>query len=146
MELVAAGKLDEAAAMFLELEKADPRNAEVEYRFGLVLLKQGNLEDARRRLESAAKLDPKYPLVWSALGLLHDSMGKAAAAGDAPAAAREFQEAIRLDPARAPYYLDLAQLFLDHDTPEPAEIVLENAARRFPNHAGVLRLLGLADY
>ena len=146
MELVAAGKLDQASAMLLDLEKAEPRNAEVAYRFGLVLIKQGKLEDARRRLESAAKLDPKFPFVWSALGLLHDSLAKAAARNDAPAAAKEFQEAIRLDPTRASYYLQLAQLFLDHDTSEPAEIVLKNAARRFPNNADVLRLLGLADY
>jgi tetratricopeptide (TPR) repeat protein len=146
MEMVAAGKLDQAASMLLDLEKADPRNPEVAYRFGLVLLKQGKLEDARRRLESAAKLDPKFPFVWSALALLHNSLAKAAARSDAPSAAKEFQEAIRLDPARAQYYVDLAQLFLDHDTPEPAEIVLKNAAQRFSNNAEVWRLLGLADF
>jgi tetratricopeptide (TPR) repeat protein len=146
MELVAAGRLDQAAAMLLDLEKADPRNAEVEYRFGLVLLKQGKLEDARPRLEAAAKLNPKYPFVWSALGLLHDSLAKAAAGNDASAAAKEFQEAIRLDPGHAAYYVDLAQLFLDHETPEPAEIVLKSAARRFPRNAEVLRLLGLAEF
>jgi tetratricopeptide (TPR) repeat protein len=146
MELVAAGRLDQAAAMLLALEKADPRNAEVEYRFGLVLLKQGKLEEARPRLEAAAKLNPKHPFVRPALGLLHDSVGKAVAGNDAPAAAQEFQEAIRLDPGHAAYYVDLAHLFLDHETPEPAEIVLKNAARRFPRNAEVLRLLGLAEY
>jgi tetratricopeptide (TPR) repeat protein len=84
--------------------------------------------------------------VWSALGLLHDTLAKVEARNDAPSAVRKFQEAIRLDPGHAPYYVDLAQLFLDHDTPEPAEIVLKNAARRFPRDAGVLRLLGLAEY
>ena len=146
MELVAAGKLDMAASLLLDLEKADPRNAEIPYRLGLILLKQGKLEDARPRLESAVKLNPQHPFVRSALGLLHDSMGKASARHDAPAAVMEFQEAIRLDPARAPYYLDLAQLFLDHETPEPAEIVLKNAARRFPGNPAMWRLLGLADY
>jgi tetratricopeptide (TPR) repeat protein len=145
-ELVAAGKLDQAAAMLLDLEKADPRNLEVAYRFGLVLLKQGKFEDARRRLESAAKLNPNYPFVWSALGLLHASLAKVAAPDDAPTAAREFQEAIRLDPAHTAYYIDLAQLLLDHETTEPAEIVLKNAARRFPHDAEVLRLLGLTEY
>jgi tetratricopeptide (TPR) repeat protein len=146
MQLVSTGKLAEAESMLLDLEKADPRNPQVEYRFGLVLLKEGKLEEARLRLESAAKLDPKYPFVWSALGLLHDSMAKAAARNDAPTAAKEFQEAIRLDPTRAIYYLELAQLFLDHDTAEPAELVLKNAVRRFPSNAEVLRMLGLADY
>ncbi len=37
-------------------------------------------------------------------------------------------------------------MFLDHDTAEPAELVLNNAAHRFPNNADVLRLLGLAAY
>ena len=74
MELVTAGKLDQAASMLLDLEKADPRNPEIAYRFGLVLLKQGKLEDARLRLESAAKLDPKYPLCGPRL--LHDSLAK----------------------------------------------------------------------
>src|SRR5260370_41813410 len=129
-----------------DLEKADSRNKEVEYRFGLVLLKEGKLDDARVRLEAAAKLDPKYPFVWSAIGLLHETLAKAAARNDAPTAAKEFQEAIRFDPRRPVYYLELAQLFLDHDTAEPAEVVLKNAVRRFPTNAEVLRLLGLADY
>jgi tetratricopeptide (TPR) repeat protein len=146
MQLVSSGKLAEAESMLLDLEKAAPRNPEIEYRLGLVLLKEGKLEDSRRRLERAAKLDPKYPLIQSALGLLHDSLAKAAAPHDAPTAVKEFQEAIRLDPTRAVYYLELAQLFLDHDTAEPAELVLNNVARRFPNNAGVLRLLGLAAY
>src|SRR5437764_1127820 len=146
MQLVSAGKLAEADSMLLDLEKADPRNPEVQYRFGLVLLKEGKLDAARLRLESAAKLDPKYPFVWSAIGLLHEAVAKAAAHSDGPTSATEFQEAIRADPARPVYYLELAQLFLDHDTAEPAELVLKNAARRFPTNAEVLRMLGLAYY
>jgi tetratricopeptide (TPR) repeat protein len=42
--------------------------------------------------------------------------------------------------------VELAQLFLDHETPEPAELVLKNAVRRFPNSSNLLRLLGLAEY
>jgi tetratricopeptide (TPR) repeat protein len=146
MQLVSAGKLAEADSMLLDLEKADSRNPEVEYRLGLVLLKEGKVDDARPRLESAAKLDPKYPYVWSAIGLLHETMAKAAVHNDAPTAAKEFQEAIRVDPGRSVYYLELAQLFLDHDTVEPAEVVLKNAVRRFPTNAEVLRMLGLAYY
>jgi tetratricopeptide (TPR) repeat protein len=147
MQLVASGKVEQAASMLSELEKADPRNPEIAYRFGLVLLKQGKLEDARRRLESAAKLAPEQPFVGAALGLLHESFAKAALSGnDAPTAAKEFQDAIRLDPARTVYYLELAQLLLDHATPEPAELVLSNAGHRFPNNADVLRLLGLTEY
>jgi tetratricopeptide (TPR) repeat protein len=147
MQLVAAGNLDQAASMLLELEKADPADFEVQYRLGLVLLKQGRLKEARGHVESAAKLNPKSPVVRAALALVHEYLGKAAAARkDAPAAAKEFQEAIRIDPTRPVYYLDLAQLLLDHDTAEPAELVLQNAAQRFPKNVEVLRLLGLAKY
>src|SRR4051812_21513933 len=71
MKFVAAGKLKDAESMLRDLEKADPRNPEVQYRLGLVLLKQGKLEDALHSLESSAKLDPKFPFVWSALALVH---------------------------------------------------------------------------
>lgn len=147
MRLVAAGKLDQAASMLLDLEKARPADPEVLYRFGLVLLKQGKLDQARTRLESAAKLNPSSPVVRAALALLHESLGKAAVARqDAPSAAQEFQRAIRIDPGRAVYYLDLGQLLLDHDTAEPAELVLGNAVQRFPENVEALRLLGLARY
>src|SRR5262245_1670422 len=81
MQLVAAGKLDQAATMLAQLEQAEPRNAEVAYRFGLVLLRSGKLAEARPRLERAAKLNPQIPYLSAALGLLHDSLAKEAAAG-----------------------------------------------------------------
>src|SRR4051794_25759907 len=116
MQLAAGGRLGAAESMLLDLEKIDSRNPEVEYRFGLVLLKEGKLEEARRRLERAAELAPKSPLTKSALGLLHETLAKNVAPNDPPKAAEELQQAIRLDPSRAVYYLELAQLFLDHDT------------------------------
>ncbi|MDQ6705000.1 MAG: tetratricopeptide repeat protein [Acidobacteriota bacterium] len=147
MALVSAGKLEAAATMLGDLENRNPRDPDPAYRLGLVLLKQGILDESRRHLELAAKLDPEQPSIRAALGLLHNSLGKAAAArNDAPAAAKEFQEAIRLDPARSVYYIDLAQLLMDRETPEPAEVVLRNAQQRFPGNPEVLRLLGLADY
>ncbi len=147
VQLATAGKLNEAEAMLTALEKAHPRDADLQYRLGLVLLKHGKLDEARRHLDLAAKLNPKSPLIWRALALLHNTAGKAAAAhNDAATAVKEFQEAIRRDPERAPYYLDLAQLFLDRDTPEPAEIVLRNASQRFPANVNVLRSFGLALY
>jgi len=198
----------EAEKLLLALEKANPGNPEVQYRLGLVLLRNGKLAAARRRLELAVKLAPE-PLIWLAVAQvrlrLEDLPGALAAAGRARAgapsqalilfdaevikhhlrkgdtqqaldlarkalggsdqpvfhnllgkahelnrdpvgAAKELQEAIRLDPSQAGYYLDLAELFLNHNTPEPAELVLLDAARRFPQHAEALRLLGLARY
>jgi tetratricopeptide (TPR) repeat protein len=208
LQLAAAGRTNEAERMLLGLEKANPRDPEVQLRLGLILLRNGKLPQARRRLESAAKLAPE-PVVWLALAQarlrMDDLAGALAAAGRAragaptqavllfdaevikyhlrkgqaqaaldlawkalaasdlavfhhlagkahdlnrnpAAAADELQQAVRLDPNQAEYYLDLAQLFLNHNTPEPAELVLEHAARRFPKHPEVLRLLGVAKY
>jgi tetratricopeptide (TPR) repeat protein len=44
------------------------------------------------------------------------------------------------------YYIDLAGLFLRHNTAEPAEMVLLSAVRRFPQHGESWRLLGVARY
>ena len=211
LQLAAGGRLDESERMFLTLENASPQDPEIQYRFGLVLLKRGKVTQARRRLEAAAKLAPQ-PLVWLALAqarlrlddlaaaqaaleharsgnpapppqafqlfdaevikhhlrkgqagpaadlarkaltanglpVFHHLLGQAHDLNHDPAAASdEFQQAIRLDTGQPAYYLDLAQLFLDHDTPEPAELVLTAAAQRFPANAELLRLLGLARY
>ena len=208
LRLVGAGRGAEAEKLLLALEKAKPGHPEIQYRLGLVLLRNGKLPEARRRLEAAVKLAPE-PLIWLAVAqvrlrledlpgalaaagraragapsqaltlfdaeiikyhlqkgdtqtaldlarkavavsdhpVLHNLLGKAHELGKDPAAAaKEFQEAIRLDPNQAGYYLDLAQLFLNHNTPEPAEVVLLDAVRRFPSHAEALRLLGLARY
>ena len=147
VQLATSGRLREAEAMFLALEKQSPKDAELQFRFGVALIKTGKLDQARRHLETAARLDPRLPNVRPALGLLHEALARQAKAKkDAPAAAKELQEAIRLDPGRAPYYLELAQLLLDHDLGEPAEVVLRNAAQRFPPHPEVWRLLGLACF
>jgi tetratricopeptide (TPR) repeat protein len=147
VELASQGKLEQAEVILAELERAAPQDPDIEYRFGLVLLKRGKLDQARQRLELAARLNPQSPFVWRALGLLHDTLGKAEAArNDLSAAVKDLQAAIRLDPEHCPYYLDLSQLFLDHDTPEPAEIVLGKAVQRCAGNADVERMLGLAYY
>ena len=147
MALVSAGNLEAAAAMLQDLETQNPNDPDPAYRLGLVLLKEGKLDDSSHHLKLAAKLGPNRPLILAALGLVHHSLAQAAdARNDAPTAAKEFQEAIRLDPSRPLYYIDLAQLLLDHETAEPAEVVLRNALQRFPGNPIILRLLGLADY
>jgi tetratricopeptide (TPR) repeat protein len=213
LRLAAEGRSDEAEQMLANLNRADSGNPEIQYRYGLLLLRNGKLAAARQQLESAARLAPD-PLVWLALAQvrlrLNDLPGALAAAGraragnssqpavgralslfdaevikfhlqkgqahqaadlarkaiaasdlavfhnllgkahelnrDTASAAAEMQQAIRLDPNQAGWYLDLAQLFLNHNTPEPAELVLADAVRRFPNHAEAMRLLGVARY
>ena len=88
LRLAAAGRAAEAEQILLAMEKANPGDPEIQYRLGLVLLRNGKLAQARRRLESAAKLAPE-PLVWLALAQarlrLDDLAGALAAAGRARA-------------------------------------------------------------
>jgi tetratricopeptide (TPR) repeat protein len=61
-------------------------------------------------------------------------------------AVEELQLAIKLEPSEPAHYAELAQLFVDHRTLEPAQIVLEFATRRFRNDTRLLMLLGLTYY
>ena len=212
VRLAATGRLTEAEQILRKLEQGDPQNAEVLYRLGLVLLREGKHKEAGMRLEAASRLSPESPLVWLTLAQVKLRQGNTAEAARAAARARslarrdevlskalllydveaiqhhleagqaqeaielarqavvrenaavfrnllgkayalrnnaveavqELQEAIRLDPNQAAYYLDLAAVLLDHRTPEPAVVILGNAAQRFPKNAEVVRLLGVA--
>jgi tetratricopeptide (TPR) repeat protein len=241
MKLASAGNLEGAGEILLQLEKSHPGQWEIQYRLGLVLLRQQKTKPAGEHLEAAARLAPRSPLVWLGvaqtrlqLGRRDDAIeaaGRAQAlapeepgvaralamfykqagefrqaaeqelriaetspqdqqafaraaelylrAGDAektiqlaeqilargdngtvrnwlghayrlqgnPArAAEEWQKAIRLEPDKAAHYADLAQLFIDHRTPQPALVTLQEGLRRIPDEPELLRLLGIAYY
>jgi predicted Zn-dependent protease len=238
-KLASAGNLQRAEEILLQLEKAHPEHWEVQYRLGLVLLRQQKTAPAGERLEEAARLAPRSPLVWlgaaqtrlqlgrrdeaieaagRALALapeepgvaralamfyaqagefakaadqelrwaqasprdqqsplraaelylragnaektiqvaeqilargesadVHNLLGQAYRLKDDPArAAEELQKAIRLHPDKPAYYAVLAQLFIDHRTPQPAVLALEEGLRRVPNEPELVRLLGVA--
>jgi tetratricopeptide (TPR) repeat protein len=78
---------------------------------------------------------------------VHHLLGRAYAMRKDPArAVAGYQQAIRADPGQAVYYAELARYFLEHRTPEPAVILLEDAVRRFPSDTEILRLKGMAYY
>jgi predicted Zn-dependent protease len=174
MRLAAAGDLERAEALLGRLRREHPGDAEVRYRLGLVLLRQKKYPQAAAELEEASRLAPDLPQVWLAVAQARLESGQregalqAAAraaelgsnqpvvrrglamfyrqAKDPARAVDEWQEVIRLDPAQPGAYLELAKLFLDHRTPEPAVVVLEQAAQSFPQDTEVVRLLGIAHY
>jgi tetratricopeptide (TPR) repeat protein len=241
LKLASAGNLQRAEEILTQLEKASPEHPEVQYRLGLVLLRQQKTAAAGERLEKAARLAPSSPLTWlgvaqtrlqlgrrdeaieagdRALALAPDEPGVARALamfyvqakdfakaadqqlrwartqpqdaqalgqaaelyleagnpdraielagqlsekGDSAAvhsllgrsyrlkndparAVKELQQAIRLDASNPANYLDLAQLFIDHRTPQPAVVILEEGIRQLPNEPELVRLLGLAHY
>jgi tetratricopeptide (TPR) repeat protein len=119
-----------------------------------VRLQLGRAEQGLEAASRAAELAGGDPAVSRALAMLnaqaaefYSGSAKALRLKKEPARAVEhFQLAIRLNPDQPSYYAELATLFLDHRTPEPAAAVLDAAVARFPKDAELHRLLGLARY
>ena len=241
VKLASSGNLQRAEQILLQLEKEHPGHWEVRYRLGVVLLRQQKTALAGERLEEAARLAPRSPLVWlgaaqtrlqlgrrdeaiaaadralmlaprepgvaRALAMFYAQAGEFAKAadqelrwaqaspqdqesparaaelylraghagqtiqiaekilehgdsaavrsllgeayrlkGDSARAVEELQKAIVLDAGNAAYYADLAQLFIDHRTPQPAVVTLEQGLQRNADHPELMRLLGVAYY
>ena len=63
---------------------------------------------------------------------------------DPARAASEVQRAIQLDPNNQEYYVQLAQTFIDFNTPDAAVLLLEPALKLFPSSARISYVLGFA--
>jgi predicted Zn-dependent protease len=110
-------------------------------------LENGKLAEAKAAAAEGRKLAADNPNFDRALAaFLHQLATALRAAKDPARAVEAWQDAIALDPGHPEWFAALANLFLDHRTPEPAIAVLENAAGRFPADTNLLRLLGLAHY
>ncbi len=78
---------------------------------------------------------------------LHYLLGRAYRVKNNPAQAVEhLQTAIRTEAEKPEYYAELADLFLQHRTPQPAVLILEQGVQRLPRDIELWRLLGLAHY
>ncbi|MEO8127148.1 MAG: tetratricopeptide repeat protein, partial [Bryobacteraceae bacterium] len=170
MRMVAAGRLDEAETALRNLTAANPRDADLHYRLGLVLVKQKKLDEAGTVLSETTRIDPKFVFAWLALSDLSFRRGDSAAAiaqakraeeragdsatawkalavleariGDAGGQARALEGLLRLTPEDRQSRLRLANLLLEHRNANATLAVTDG----FPNDAELLRLHGLALY
>ena len=174
MRMIAEGRLPEAEATLRRFASQWPRDADIRYRLGLVLVKQNRLDDAARELESAAALQPGFVFTWLALGDLrirqNDQARALAAAAQAGKLAAKSAPAwkalavlrarlgdlegetvalrtlITLTPEDQSSYIRLATILLARRATEEARRIAESGAKRFPADAELLRLHGLALY
>lgn len=58
--LYLSGRLKEAQAAFGELTHTYPRNAEIWFRYGNTLMKEGSYDEAANALQNAVSLDPAH--------------------------------------------------------------------------------------
>jgi tetratricopeptide (TPR) repeat protein len=155
-----------------EVSRVHPVDAAAELRTGLAFLHSQQWDVARSHLRLAAESDPNVrkqladlgreafrethfdealTLVNSVIEFVPDAAPLHSIAGACyynlrnPAlAAREIQQSIRLNPENEDYYIQLAQVFIDYNTPEPCILLLKPALRRFPSSARIRFVLGVA--
>ncbi len=174
MRMVATGRLSDAEAALRTLSAKDPRDADVRYRLGLVLVKQKKLDDAARVLAESTRIDPNFVFAWLALGdvsfrqgdkvtaMAHarraaERAGKSVIAwkalavleeriGDGAGQAHAFEALVRLAPEDREIWVRFANLLLEHRNADAARSVAAGGLRVFPNDPELLRLRGLAWY
>jgi protein O-GlcNAc transferase len=91
--LHAAGRLDEAIAIYRHVLESQPAHAEAHYRLGIALCARREFSEAARVLTEATRLAPGQVAAWAALGLALRESARAQEALDAFAHARSLDAA-----------------------------------------------------
>lgn len=107
-------------------------------RLGEDAFDRGKYKDALCLLHVSLGFDPASATLYSLAGACHFQLK------DAPAAVAEIQRAIQIDPENEQYYLQLAEVFIDFNTPDAALVLLEPAAEKFPESARIRYFAGVA--
>ncbi|MEX2303525.1 MAG: tetratricopeptide repeat protein [Bryobacterales bacterium] len=134
-----AGEFAKAADQELRWAQASPQDRESPARAAELYLRAGN---AGQTIQLAEKI-----LERGDSAAVRNLLGQAyRLKGDSARAVEELQKAIALDSGNAAYYADLARLFIDHRTPQPAVVTLQQGLQRNADQPELLRLLGVAYY
>ncbi len=123
LELVRAGKIDEALAKLYEKLDQDANFVPTYYALGKIYANKGNLEQAQSWCEKAIKKDKLHPEPYYTLSLVYEQNGLIEMAMDA------LKKAIYLDRNFIMAHYNLAQLYQCQGDEASARKSLENAAR-----------------
>jgi tetratricopeptide (TPR) repeat protein len=126
------GRLDDAAAGFESITRADPSFAGAYLNLGLVREEQGRFEDAVASLKKALALNPRLRGANLFLGIAHYRLNQY---GPAIAALRL---EIKLNPTDPKAWMWLGVAELAKEEPEAAAIALDKAATLAPNDVDIL--------
>lgn len=115
-----------------------PGNPRAQFNCGVMLKRQGRIDDAIARYREALRLCPDY-------AHCHNNLGSALMTKNAVnEATAHFQEAIRLDPKYVEPYNNLANVWLHLGRAEAAVPLLERALQLKPDHAEAHNNMGVA--
>jgi len=128
-ELAAAGKLDEAEAIYLQLEEERPEVAEVHYNLGLLLARKEELDRAAASLEKALELRPDHAPAALALSGIYEDTGR-----DEEATAM-MEKVVAEYPDDAEIQVVAAYFYLNADRRDEARPHLEAALKLDPENS-----------
>ena len=140
MRLHQAGRIDQALALYRQVLKANPRNADALHLSGLALLQSGDAAGAVKPLERAVKArDDRAPY--------HLNLAEAYRLSGKPARAlRHCERALALDPGNAGALNNLAGLALQLGRPDDAATAYRRLSEALPDRADGPFGLGNALY
>lgn len=170
--LIKSGQLGEALQYGGDSSRRRPLDPRQELQLGLIFLGSRQCQAAQQHLRAAGKanstlrdqmiglgekafderkysealclfdvaieLGPEAASLHSIAGACHYQLKNPAEA------VAEVQRAIRLDPQNEEYYVQLAQIFIDFNTPDAAILLLEPALNIFPSSGRIRFVLGVA--
>jgi tetratricopeptide (TPR) repeat protein len=136
--LLAAGKAAEAEAEARKASDADPNSGEAFAVLGAAIYAKDTNQwgDAIAQAQQGAFLNPKNPMVQTAVGRLFD------AAGNLDQAASAYKRALQADPRYGPARVALVQAQVRRGDPASALVEVQKLAQEMPNNAEVNLQLG----
>lgn len=132
-----AGLTDQALPWFAEAVRLKPDFADARLNYGVALSRTGNLADAAREIEEAARQEPN-PRGWQMVGRVRRQLGDRAGADAA------YREAIRLNDSDASIWNELGILQGESGDAEQAAASFARAVERAPNYFDARVNLGRA--
>jgi tetratricopeptide (TPR) repeat protein len=136
----AENRLDAAASLYRRATQADPKSFEAHLSLGLLLAREGKLDDARAELAAATTLDPGAAgpglkaKAWRALAQI--DRPRAGRPGDPAAASNDLLEALKLSPETEEDTLLAASLAEDTGQSDAAETAYRRVLAEDPKSEG----------
>lgn len=137
-QAMAAGRFEEAEALYRELVRALPGNAGMVFNLGLARYSAGRHQEAAGDFATAVKLDPKLGPAWLLLGMSRLKLE------DPAGAAGPLERAVALEPANPIARLELGDALLKLGRPMEAARHFERLTELTPRDARAWYGLGAA--